>query len=244
MVFSESFLETWNPLIRFGCAVHDRVSGFLLKYLKQVRIGLLVVAHLSLLGLLVPDAAQSFGSLARDVLLVIMLSSPMAKLFRMKLLYQIVGLRRELGILFGYLGIVHGLGFMLDPQWSAIFIVPFAADPLAILPRYLFGIFALILTLPLLITSNNLSLKILKGNWKRLHWLTYPMFAFVLLHTFLPGQPGASREIAGWTMFILAFGGYVLLKMLARNNFLAPLREINEHVGRQYREYGRKKIER
>lgn len=237
MTLSEHFLKKCDPILRAGFVVHDTVSGFLARYLKQVKIALLAVAHLSLLGLLFPQFAQDFGSFARDILLVILLASPLSRIFRTKLLYQLMSLRRELGIWFAYLALVHGLGFMTDPAWSEIFIQPYMSHPSDILPRYIFGILALILTLPLLITSNNLSLRILKGNWKRLHWLVYPMFAFVLLHTFLPDSGRAGSELVGWVLFGLSFGGYVLLKMLARNNFLAPLRDVIGYIGNRYGEY-------
>lgn len=208
-----------------------------MKYLKQVKIGLLLLAHASLLGLLSPQPSKEMGEFARNLLFVIVLVSPLAKLSRMKLLYQLVGLRRELGIWFGYLAIVHGVGYMLDPDWFEIFIAPYVAQPISMMPRYVFGILALGLTFPLLITSNNFSVKFLKGNWKKLHWLTYPMFAFVLLHSFLPDESGSMYALAGWIEFLLVFGGYVLLKMLAKNNFLTPLREAIDYTGRKYGEY-------
>lgn len=224
-----------------GFMVHDSVSDFLVRYLKQVKRGLLLVAHISLIGLLFPYLAKSFGSLAQDLLLVILLVSPLSKLFRMKLLYQLMSLRRELGIWFAYAALVHSLGYLLDPDWFATFIAPYVSQPLSILPRYIFGILALTFTLPLLITSNNVSLRLLKGNWKKVHWLVYPLFAFMLLHIFLPRRAGIGGDIFGWVQWTLAFGGYVLLKILAKNNFLIPLRNINEYVGRTYKEYQSKK---
>lgn len=242
MIVSEHFLKKCDPIFRAGFVVHDAVSGFLARHMNRIKIALLAIAHLSLLGLLFPRFAQDFGSFARDILLIIMLASPLSRVFRMKLLYQLMGLRRELGIWFAYLAIVHGLGFMTDPAWAEVFIQPYLSHPSDILPRYVFGILALILTLPLLITSNNLSLRILKGNWKRLHWLAYPMFAFVLLHTFLPSNDRFGGELAGWVLFGLSFGGYVLLKMLAKNNFVAPLRGLIEYVGNRYGEYAKSKV--
>lgn len=237
MFFSEKFLGKFDWLMKIGFVAHDIPSDFLAKYLKQVKIGLLLVAHASLLGLLSPQPSKEAGEFARNLLFVIVLTSPLAKLFRMKLMYQIMSLRRELGIWFAYLAIVHGVGYALDPDWFSVFIAPYAAQPTSILPRYLFGISALLLTLPLLLTSNNLATRILKGNWKRVHWLTYPMFAFVLLHSFLPDRSGFANALVGWLQFAIVFGGYILLKMLAQNNFLIPLREVNEYVGRKYKEY-------
>lgn len=237
MTLSPHFLHKWNPLIDAGCSLHDAVSDFLAKYLKQIKWGLLAVAHASLLGLFFPQLARSFGSLAQDILLVILLVSPLSKLFRMKLLYQLMGLRRELGIWFAYAAIVHSTGYFLNPSWFDIYIAPFLAHPLAILPRYIFGIVALILTLPLLLTSNTFSLRVLKGNWKKVHWLVYPLFAAMLLHIFLSRRIGSGIDLAGALQAAFAFGGYIFLKLLAKNNFVAPLRDINAYVGQRYKEY-------
>ncbi|MDD5084118.1 MAG: ferric reductase-like transmembrane domain-containing protein [Candidatus Moranbacteria bacterium] len=241
MAFFDNIFSAQNPAMRLGFKMHDGVSDFVARYLKQLKFGLLVLAHASLLGLFFPQFARDFGEVGRNLLLVIMLVSPLSKIFRMRILYQMMSLRRELGIWFAYLAIVHGVGYILDPEWFSVFIAPFVSDPLSIMPRYIFGIIALILTLPLLITSNNLSLRLLKGNWKRVHWLTYPMFAFVLAHSFLPDSSKGMGVLFAWIQFGIVFGGYVFLKMLAKNNFLTPLREVNEYVGQQYREYQSKK---
>jgi DMSO/TMAO reductase YedYZ heme-binding membrane subunit len=75
------------------------------------------------------------------------------------------------------------------------------------------------------------------SNWKKVHWLGYPLFAFMLLHVFLSRRTGLTNDMFGWLQFFVAFGGYILLKVLAKNNFLTPLREINEYVGQRYQKY-------
>ncbi len=241
MYFSESFLRRCDPLIIIGCRLHDMLSEYITHHLKGVKSGLLIVAHLSLLGLLFPQYSKTFGSAAEYLLLFMLLVSPLSKLFRMKLLYQVMGLRRELGIWFAYLAIVHSVGYMSNPDWFGVFIAPHLSEPAAILPRYIFGIIALVLTLPLLITSNALSLRLLRGNWKRVHFLVYPLFATMLLHIFLPRNAGMESDLIGWIQFILAFGGYVLLKILAKRNVITPLREVIDFVGKRYRDYQEEK---
>lgn len=243
MTFSEDTLKNWNPLINFSCIVHDFFSDILLKYLKQVKLLILIVAHASLLGLLFPQFAKSFGSLAQILLFVILFVSPLSKLFRMKILYQIMSLRRELGIWFAYAALVHGLGYVLNPQWTDTFIMPFLTRPLSMMPSYLVGMVALMLTLPLLITSNTLSLKLLKGNWKKLHSLTYIVFAGMLFHTAFLRYTGTSL-LVHLIQPLFIFGMYVFLKILAKNNFITPLCEINEYVGQQYRLYQMAKKEK
>jgi len=241
MYFSESFLKRFDPLIRIGCRLHDVLSDCIARHLKWVKSGLLIIAHLSLLGLLFPQYSQTFGSAAEYLLLFILLISPLSKLFRMKLLYQVMGLRRELGIWFAYLAIVHSVGYLSNPDWFGVFIAPHLSEPASIFPRYIFGIIALILTLPLLITSNALSLRLLRGNWKRVHFLAYPLFATMLLHIFLPRNGGMESDLIGWIQFALAFGGYVLLKILAKRNFITLLQEVIDSVGKTYQEFHSKK---
>lgn len=223
--------------MRFGFVTHDAISDFLARYFKHVKRGLLLLAHASLLGLLFPQFSKVFGEVGSNILLGLLIISPLSKIFRMKLLYQLMGLRRELGIGFAYLAIVHSAGYILDPEWFSVFIAPYSSQPLSIAPRYVFGMIALVLTLPLLITSNTLSIRILKGNWKRVHSLVYPMFAFSLMHRFLPDQPGSGSAFLVWMQFVTVFGGYVFLKLLARNNFVAPLRNVIDFVAREYNIY-------
>ena len=123
---------------------------------------------------------RDYGELAANLLIGILFLSPLARITRMRFLNQLMSLRRELGILMGYLALTHGIGFMMDPMIQQ---AVFATDPsVALLSperAYLYGFIALALTLPLLLTSNNLMQQRLGGkNWKLLHRTVYIMFAF------------------------------------------------------------------
>jgi sulfoxide reductase heme-binding subunit YedZ len=237
MSFPINFLQKWNPLFRGLFVVHDKLSDFIMRYVRYIKLGLLIVAYASLLGFFFPQMAKTYGSFAQDILLVIVFVSPLSKLFRMRLLYQLMGLRRELGILFAFTAMVHGLSYITNPDWYIVFIAPFIEQPLAMLPRYVFGILALMFTVPLLITSNTVSVKLLRSNWKRVHWLVYPLFFFMLLHIFLPQERNVGGEIFGWVQSILVFGVYIFLKVLVKHNFVTPLRDSIDYVGRKYTEY-------
>jgi len=241
MSFSINFLQKWNPLLRGLFVVHDKLSDFIMRYVRYIKIGLLTVAYLSLLGFFFPQMAKTYGSFAQDILFVIVFVSPLSKLFRMRLLYQLMGLRRELGILFAFTAMVHGLSYIIDPDWYAFFIAPFTSQPLAMLPRYVFGILALMFTIPLLITSNTISVKLLRSNWKKVHWLVYPLFFFMLFHSFLPEERNFVSEVFGWMQSILVFGVYIFLKVLVKHNFVTPLRNSIEYVGHKYVEYRHEK---
>ncbi len=53
-----------------------------------------------------------------------------------------------------------------------------------------FGFVATALMAPLALTSNRFSMKKLGRNWKRLHYLTYAVAVFIILHLFALGQGG------------------------------------------------------
>lgn len=238
MLLGEESIAISDKMLRFGFSLHDVLSDFLAKYLKQVKLLLLIVAHLTLFGFLFPQFGKEYGSMARNVLIVILLVSPFSKILRMRFLFQIMALRRELGILFGYLAIVHGMSFVLDPDWFSVFIAENIQAPWRIVPTYLFGMIALTLTLPLLITSNNISVRFLKGNWKRVHYLVYPMLAFVILHNFYPPESSVSRIVPGLAQAIIVFGLYVIIRVWAHRN-TTPMIFQNAigYVSERYKKY-------
>lgn len=224
-----------TPLLRLSFRLHDWASAWLAANFFQVKTGLLVVAHLSLLGFLFPEARKEFGSVAGNLLIAILFLSPVSKIFRIRLLQQLMGLRRELGIWFAYLATVHGIGFLTDPYIGALVRETvrsqgfFSLDPL-----FLFGISAYLLTLPLLITSNNLANRLLGGrNWKLLHRTVYVMALFAVIHRFV------THGLTPWALLemLVLTVGYILAKLLAWKNFLPPLVQVNAWVASEYQQF-------
>lgn len=235
---AQKFFERFDAFLIPCFRAHDRLSAFFSRYLLEIKRTVLIVAHLSLFGFLFPDLRKDFGEMAANVLIVILFLSPFAKVFQTRLLVQLMGIRRELGILMAYLATVHGLGYILDPAWFAVFIAPhWRTDFLLIEPRLLLGMLAYALTLPLLLTSNNLALRFLGGKrWKMLHRLVYGVFVLAIFHRFFTRSDiwfdGVALIEAG-----ILIGAYVLMKLLARRNFIAPLRELIGYVASQYQQY-------
>ena len=64
------------------------------------------------------------------------------------------------------------------------------------------GLIALIIATPLLLTSNNYAMRLLKKRWKLLHRMTYFMAIFVVLHIALI-EWSRSREIDYATLSVL-----------------------------------------
>ncbi len=219
-------------------AVHDRALSFLSRRIKGVKTAVLIVAHVSLFGIFFPESRKDFGELAGNMLIAILFLSPLAVITGMPLFRVAMGFRREAGILMAYLATVHGAGYFLDPIYFDVAILPYLwSDFFAMDPQPLFGVLGIILTFPLLFTSNTFALRRLGGrNWKRLHMLVYPMFVFVVLHRFSGGNGDGS--FSGALESFLLIGSYVFLKYLAWKKESFPLlRKPIDYIAGRYREY-------
>lgn len=224
-----------QQILFFCFSLHDALANWFAAHLRFIKISILIVAHLSLFGFFFPELRKSFGELAGNLLIGILFISPLAKIFRTRLLIQIVGVRRELGILMGYLAVVHGVGYIIDPAWFQGEILPFYTNWQN---GYLFGILAFVLTLPLLFTSNSFAMKHLGGSaWKMVHRVVYAMFIVAILHRFFikTGSDG-QVEIAFFQSVVL-LGSYLFLKILAYRNFITPLQSVIAWVASQYGQY-------
>jgi len=223
-------------LLNFLFWCHDLASDFLTKHLFMVKNGILVGAHVSLLGILFPEMRQGYGSVAVIVLLFLLFLSPVSQLFRMKLLLQAMALRREIGILMGYLATVHVVGYLIDPDWFDFLITPYwPGDLLSIDIRYQLGFLAYFLTLPLLLTSNIWANRVLGGkNWKRLHRLVYPLLFFALFHKFLRAGEVQIQDVVMPTVILTV---YILLKIGARKQNVLLLQKGIEWVALRYQSY-------
>ncbi len=219
--------------------LHDTASDFLAKYLFTVKRSILAIAHLSLFVFLFPEFHKSMGQLAFTLLLGLLFLSPLSKIFRVRLLFQLMALRREMGILMAYVATVHGLGYALNPLWFSVYIAPhWWMNILSIEPRFLFGLVAYGLTLPLLLTSNTVAQQILGGqNWKNVHRLVYGVFIFAVLHRFLLRGSGGEYKIEDFLQALFMIAAYVLVKVLAWKNFFPPLVRLIERVAGRYQIY-------
>lgn len=214
---------------------HDGLTDFLVKHMVGIKRGLLIVAHLSIFGFFFPELRKDFGSQAINLLYVILFLSPLSQILGIRLLLILMSYRRQLGILMAYLATVHGLGYLLDPLWVQTVLGIQSSPPFSpIDPRYLVGIAAYFLTLPLLLTSNTLSVRLLKQNWKRVHFLVYGVFAFAVLHQFTVGRGFADTGSVIQAILIILF--YVLVKFWAHQGLPVPLQKLQESVELKYGE--------
>lgn len=217
--------------------LHDILSDFVSRYMVALKRTILVMAHVSLLGFFFPDSYRSYGNAAQILLLGILFISPFAKITRMRLAMQLLGFRRELGIMMGYFAVVHGIGYVIDPGFFVEYVAPYLSfGTIAQMdPRLLTGIVAFLLTFPLLLTSNGISLKMLGGvRWKRVHFLVYPLIVFVEFHQiFRFNRPE-------WDMAKLAQGAVIVLAyfslklIVAKRGWFPAVYEIVGLVGGKY----------
>jgi len=159
------------------------LERILSKYLPIIKKTLLAVSFLALFLIFVPGLQRDTGEQAYNVLLFILFLPIVARVVGLSLAQTLMPLRKELGILMGVLAWVHGAGYLfMYPDaltasyfwWQEGFV-----SYLAI------GLVALIITTPLLLTSNDYAIKLLGKKWKHLHRTTYFVAIFVILHVTL-----------------------------------------------------------
>lgn len=148
---------------------------------------------------------RKFGELAEWGLIVILFMKPVAFVVPLQFLKRAITYRRQMGVTVFWLATFHGFGYMyLYGIW---------------LPKsflgwenfLLYGGVAMGMMLVLGITSNDVSVRFFRSNWKRIQYLAYPTFFFVLLH---------SSMAKGEFVKIVVFGGaYILLKYLEIRGF-------------------------
>lgn len=211
--------------------VHDALTDVLAFRIILAKRVLLFLAALSLGILVAPfrDAvARDMGELAANILLFILFLSPLSVIFRAKLLLLLMSLRRELGILMGALALVHGLTYLVP-------LVRAGVSPVSPTnPFLLSGVLALLLTIPLLLTSNNISTRLLGRNWKRLHRLVYLVLFFAVVHRYF--AVGGGGFAFAQAVFLL--GSYGAVKFLAfRPALFPPLSWVNAFVASRYAAY-------
>ncbi|MCB5189817.1 sulfoxide reductase heme-binding subunit YedZ [Methylobacillus arboreus] len=119
---------------------------------------------------------HSTGTWALVALLLSLAVTPLRLLFNMGWL---VSLRRMLGLFMFFYACLHFLAYLwLDHwfDWAGI-----GADIIKH-PYVLVGFLALILSIPLAVTSTDAMIRKLKRRWKTLHLLAYPVAILGVLH--------------------------------------------------------------
>jgi len=147
---------------------------------------LLWISMISLLVLIFPSQTyKNFGEYAWYLLILTMMIRPLHDIFpKFKIFGILMKFRQEFGILVGVFALAHFVGYLWDIDYDISRFVtnPFTRDP----SRMVFWwILALLVAIPLTITSNLFFMKLFRTHRKTLQRLSYLMFVFVAIHIFL-----------------------------------------------------------
>ncbi|HKY74442.1 MAG TPA: ferric reductase-like transmembrane domain-containing protein [Patescibacteria group bacterium] len=145
-------------------------------------IGAFAVFTHSPAALLLTQVGRKLGTLSVWLLSLTLLPGILRRLQMFTTVRVILMLfRRHFGILMYWTAITHGL-FMFGLQ-------ALASGSWTVNAPILMGILAVLVSFPLLLTSNDMSVRLLKGWWNTLHKLVYVTLFFATLHT-LTMNPG------------------------------------------------------
>lgn len=153
--------------------------------LKPIVVALTFVPLLMLIAAYLTDnltinpiqtAMQRSGDIALVMLLASLACTPINTLFHAP---QVIGLRRPLGLMAFFYASLH---LLIYTGWDYQFDFPQLRDSINDKPYLLAGIAAMLLLIPLAITSHDWWKKKLRKNWKRLHRLIYLAAGVAVLH--------------------------------------------------------------
>lgn len=172
-----------SPLTQRVQANRKWISLFLYgATLSLISITLLGALFPSLVSFDILDSKwiKESGELALNLLWILLWIPIFARVFSLKMVQALLPLRKELGILMGTLAFIH---------WS-LYIVPYFEElstrwfwiSNGFLSYLAFWFFALLITVPLTLTSNTWSMKYLGKYWKYLHRWAYLIAILVVTH--------------------------------------------------------------
>jgi len=140
------------------------------------------------------------GERAELLLYFTLFIKPIAKIIKSTMLLKLIGYRRQFGVATFWLFLFHAGGQIYT---RGLFRIAYYTD---VNSNIFWGALAAIGMITLGITSNNISVKLLKKNWKKVQTIAYPTLFFVLVHiSIAEGEP---------QKFILIGIVYALLKVL------------------------------
>lgn len=155
-------------------------------YVKHIKTLLLLVGLSSIIVWFYPmDTYKEFWSISWYILIAVMLMRPLRDIFQKCRLFSfLLKFRREMWILVWIFWVAHVLWFTKMMEYSVLGL--FQDEYVWKASGMLFWwMLAFLVSLPLLITSNGLSTKLLWKHWKTLQRLSYAMFVLVAIHIFM-----------------------------------------------------------
>lgn len=183
------------------------IEQFIISNRKYFGYFFIFLSFLTLGYLFFPNSVKDSGEQAILVLWILLWLPIFSRVFGITLAQAILPLRKEIGILMWMLAFVHSARYIigypeyvLDPGfWFQDGFLTYLA----------FWFFSLVLTLPLLLTSNNWAIRKLWRNWKRIHRFVYLVLILTIVHVVLINY---SREFEIGPVIIMII--YFILKWL------------------------------
>ncbi len=147
------------------------------------------------------DWNNLFANLSWWTLVAVMFTRPLVDIFKLKIFYKLLYYRKIFAVSSSVFAILHVYNYLGLFQ-NFLDIKSWRFDDFI-----LWGWLAFFVMLPLLITSNSFSMRLLKKNWKRLQRLSYFMFVAVALHIhFISKEIGPLVMISVWALLFLVAG--------------------------------------
>ena len=147
------------------------------------------------------------GDTSVRLLIVTLAASPAIMLFpRAAWAVWLIRHRREFGVASFAYALLHTLVYV-GRKADFSLIVSEGRNP-----GLLTGWLSLVLMLLLAITSNDVSVRLLRAAWKRLHWLVYPAAALTLAHWLLEAFDLTPALIQGGLIVVLVAARFVLAR--------------------------------
>ena len=148
----------------------------------------------------VTEAIHGTGLWAIRLLLVSLAITPLARALEWNGLLLV---RRNVGVAAACYGVAHLFLYVVDQKYALGTVI----SEIALRFYLTIGFVALLALLALAVTSTDAWVKRLRGNWKRLHKLAYPICAVALLHYFIQSKLNVSEPVfvAGLFIWLMAW---------------------------------------
>ncbi|MAK59550.1 MAG: protein-methionine-sulfoxide reductase heme-binding subunit MsrQ [Ponticaulis sp.] len=139
------------------------------------------------------------GFWAIRFLLLTLVITPLRELFRINLIRY----RRALGLLTFWYVLFHFIVYLTLDQALRM---PEIISDITKRPFIIFGMLALILLIPLALTSFNWAIRKLRKNWKRLHGLVYTVAILGMIHMIMGTKVLSAEQMLYVALFVLLLG--------------------------------------
>ena len=159
------------------------LENIIQKYRKHIGYFFLFLSFISLWGIFSRETVKFTGEQSLNFLWFLLFLPFFARVLNIWLAKTLMPLRKEIWILMGTLAFVHGAAYII-PDYAYLLESGFWWQD-GFLSYLAFGFFALILTIPLTLTSSKWAMQKLGKHWKTIHRLVYIVIILTIMHVVL-----------------------------------------------------------